>query len=333
MELNELVYRTTNNFKVNNINVDIDIPTYDDIKLFDNKDIKQEIVNKELPNRIGLPINKYINIDIDTDDKELILEYDFDQDNKNLIANININTKDNTNKHIYIILKSLDDSINFSYININTTVNKSSLNISYINLLNKNSNSFISYNNNVLGDDSLLINNHLDIGGNININNYYSELIGYRSTNYLNTLYIGNDNNIIDYNSHIKNIGISTESNMRTEGILDGHAYKQHVGIVDFIEGSKKSKGEELENCILLSDTAISKSAPLLMCHEEDVEGAHGVSTGKIDKDKLFYLMAHGYSEKEANKIIIYANFNRIIGCMTNEEIKTMLYDYLDEIL
>jgi Fe-S cluster assembly scaffold protein SufB len=69
------------------------------------------------------------------------------------------------------------------------------------------------------------------------------------------------------------------------------------------------------------------------MCHEEDVEGAHGVSTGKIDNDKLFYLESRGYTEQDAKKLIILSNFNKILGCMKNQDIKNMVYEYLDKII
>ena len=330
--LNESPYKTTNNFKINNIKVDIDIPTIDNIKPFANKNIKQEIIDKELNNKIGLPINKYLNVDIDFDFNKEILEYNFDKDNNSLITNINVTTKEHTVNELYIILKSIDDTKHFSFININTTLVDSTLDVTVINLLNDNSNSFVSYDN-IVDKYSLLINNHLDIGGNIKINNYYSELIGKYSDNMINTLYLGKNKNILDYNYHIKSISPYSTSNIRTEGMLNDEAYKQHKGIIDFVEGSSKSKGEELENCILLSDKAISKSAPLLMCHEEDVEGSHGVSTGKIDKDKLFYLMSRGLSEKEANKLIIYANFNKVIGSILDIDIRNMIIEYLDNII
>ena len=98
-------------------------------------------------------------------------------------------------------------------------------------------------------------------------------------------------------------------------------------------EGATKSKGDELENVVLLSDDAISKSAPLLMCHEEDVEGSHGVSTGKIDKDKLFYLMSRGYDKKEASRIIIQANFNKIVGSILDEDIRNMIIDRINQVI
>ena len=69
------------------------------------------------------------------------------------------------------------------------------------------------------------------------------------------------------------------------------------------------------------------------MCHEEDVEGFHGVSTGKIDKDKLFYLMSRGYDKKEASRIIIQANFNKIVGNILDEDIRNMIIDKINQVI
>ena len=193
-------------------------------------------------------------------------------------------------------------------------------------------NSFIAYDNKITGK-SILTNNHIDIGGNIKVNNYYSELLGEESNNILNTLYVGKNDNKLDYNYHIKNIASRTNAIMNTEGILSDNSYKQHKGIIDFIAGSKKSKGVELENCVLLSDKAISRSCPMLMCHEEDVDGSHGVSTGKLDRNKLFYLMSRGFDEKESKKIIIMANFNKIINNISNEAIKNQLIEIINQVI
>lgn len=329
--LNESYYKTTNGFRINNIKLDLELPIINDIKPFNDNTINQKIVDGNLTNKIGLTFDKYLDININLNNEEKILTYEFDKDNAYLITNINITSSDKNN-HLYLIFKSLDDSINFNYVNINNVLNNSNLNVTVINLLNNNSYSFIAYDNKITGK-SILTNNHIDIGGNIKVNNYYSELLGEESNNILNTLYVGKNDNKLDYNYHIKNIASRTNTIMNTEGILSDKSYKQHKGIIDFIEGSKKSKGEELENCVLLSDKAISRSCPMLMCHEEDVDGSHGVSTGKLDRNKLFYLMSRGFDEKESKKIIIMANFNKIINNISNDTIKNQLIEIINQVI
>ena len=323
--LNESAYKTTNGFKINNIKLDLDIP---DITYLNP-------VDKEFNTKIGLSFNKYDDYTYEVkDNKTEIIEY---KDGIERVININFILGDDTDNSIHdyekefnLILKSLDDTKCFSYIKINTNIDSKHFKINVINLLNNKSDSFIAYDNKVDGMGGLII-NHIDLGGHFKVNNVYTELYDY-SFNRINTIYIG-DNNKLDYNYHVKNIGKETISNIITEGILKNKAYKQHKGIIDFVEGCKKSEGVELENCILLDDESISRSSPLLMCHEEDVEGSHGVSTGKIDKEKLFYLMSRGLSESEANKLIILANFNKIIDNITNQDIKNIIYDYINQVI
>ena len=69
----------------------------------------------------------------------------------------------------------------------------------------------------------------------------------------------------------------------------------------------------------------------MLLCHEEDVMGAHGMSSGKIDSQKLFYLMSKGISEEEAKKLIIKANFKIVLDNILDENIKTEIEEIIDE--
>ena len=68
-----------------------------------------------------------------------------------------------------------------------------------------------------------------------------------------------------------------------------------------------------------------------MLCHEEDVIGSHGVSSGKVDEDKLFYIMTHGYSKKEAEKLIVMANFSKILSNILDEEIREKITNIIDD--
>jgi Fe-S cluster assembly scaffold protein SufB len=117
---------------------------------------------------------------------------------------------------------------------------------------------------------------------------------------------------------------------MIIEGALNDNAKNHFKGIIDFIEGSKNAVGYENENCLLFSDKAISKSLPMLLCHEEDVSGTHSVSTGKPDEDKLFYLKSRGISEDESKKLIMIGNFTKALTKVKNKE---EILEYIDEYL
>lgn len=328
--LNETPIRTSNNFKINDFIVDLDINKTN----FNKYDITNVEYNESIKNnfdsKIGLKDDKYLNIDIDIKENKdnIFLNYEFD-DNNYLVSQININLCKNTTSNFVILYKSKNDAFNNSKIVINAS-NNSKSNISIINLLSNNSKSFISIEN-VEKDNADININFIDLGGNLKISNYYGKLDGINSKNNFNNVYMGINEDKIDMNFYLSNNNKNTIGNILSNGSLDNNSIKAFKGTIDFIEGCSKSIGEENENCILLSDTCISRSLPILLCHEEDVQGAHGVSTGKIDESKLFYLMSKGISETAAKKLIINANFNDIINEISNEEIKQLVIEEIDK--
>lgn len=326
--------RTTNNFKINDITVDLDLPdTYSFHDFKSNYPIESTVIDKEITSRIGLTFNKYLNIDINIDNSkdDIILEYDF-SGNDNLVVNFNINYLDNSNGNIIIKFKSLDNNKHICFYKENL-INKenSSGNITIINMLNDNSYMFTSILNSVL-DNSNITHNIIDIGGGIRISNIFGKTYKY-ANNIFNNIYIGLGNSTIDSYYYLDNIGNNSFNNLVVEGVLNDNSNKNFRGIIDLESGASSSCGIEGENCILLSDRCRSRSLPVLLCGEENVEGAHGVSTGKIDQDKLFYIMSRGYNRKEAEKLIVMSRFNNILNNINNEEIRSELYEYIENLL
>ena len=326
--------RTTNNFKINDITVDLDLPdTYSFHDFKSNYPIESTVIDKEITSRIGLTFNKYLNIDINIDNSkdDIILEYDF-SGNDNLVVNFNINYLDNSNGNIIIKFKSLDNNKHICFYKENL-INKenSNGNITIINMLNDNSYMFTSILNSVL-DNSNITHNIIDIGGSIRISNIFGKTYKY-ANNIFNNIYIGLGNSTIDSYYYLDNIGNNSFNNLVVEGVLNDNSNKNFRGIIDLESGASSSRGIEGENCILLSDRCRSRSLPVLLCGEENVEGAHGVSTGKIDQDKLFYIMSRGYNRKEAEKLIVMSRFNNILNNISNEEIRSELYEYIENLL
>ena len=114
---------------------------------------------------------------------------------------------------------------------------------------------------------------------------YYSNLSGNKARANINSIYLGTGEQVFDINYIAELFGENTETNIEVQGALKDSATKNFKGTIDFKKGSKKAKGNENEFCMLLSDKAHSKALPMLLCTEEDVEGNHSSSAGKIDDD------------------------------------------------
>ena len=82
---------------------------------------------------------------------------------------------------------------------------------------------------------------------------------------------------------------------------------------------------------MILSNKAKSKSLPMLLCHEEDVNGEHGISSGKLDENMIFYIMTKGISYDDAKRLIVKANFNGIIKSINNIELENEIYSVIEK--
>lgn len=335
-KLNELSIKTTNSFNINELKIEMEIPTN---LVFKNYIIENEekisidySINKNFNSLIGLKMDKYLNINIDlkeSNDNPLILNYDFIK-NDNLVDCININYLDNVKRDIIIKYESKDNYENFNYSKLNIIMNNNAIgNISVINLLNDNSTNLLASLID-LKDNSHLDLNVIDIGSRIKINNIKS-ITGKNATSNLNNIYIGQNNDTIDMNYEYINKNSNSNNSLEVQGILNDMAKKKFKGTINFIKGSSGSIGKELENVILLSDNVINSSVPLLLCEEEDVEGSHAVSSGKIDDKLLFYLNTKGINKIDATKLICMANLNRIIKKVNNNNLEEYIKNVLDK--
>lgn len=76
---------------------------------------------------------------------------------------------------------------------------------------------------------------------------------------------------------------------------------------------------------LLLSPTAEASSLPGLEIEANDVKCSHGATTGQIDEEQLFYLMARGIPKNIAYQLLVFGFFEEIIEKLDNDELKDNL--------
>lgn len=165
----------------------------------------------------------------------------------------------------------------------------------------------------------------IEMGSHINVTNYTSNLDEENSKADIYSAYFVDGDRRQDLYYTANHKGRRSESNMIIRGVLKDRGKKVFRGNIDFKKGSSKSKGSQEENVLLLSPNVKTDSVPMLLCQEEDVDGAHAASVGKINEEKLFYLMSRGFNEQEAKKLIIEAEFSPIFDKVPDENLKGIL--------
>ena len=347
MIVNKTPVRTSKNFNINNIEIEDD-NILNNIEQFRNITITEgnckignntsniELVyglGEILTNQVKMQANQKLKITIDNEQyKENQIEFKFDSKNINLVEDIEIIA--NQDSKSTVIIKYLSDENVQAYHNGILRVNakkNSKIDIIIVNMMNTKSNNFIAIQN-IAEEDSKVNFTIIDFGGKNSITNYYSNLVGERSNNTVNTIYLGKENQIFDLNYIVELRGKKSNINIEVQGALKDVAKKHFKGTIDFKKGCKKSTGNENESCMLLSDTAKSIALPMLLCSEEEVEGNHSSSAGKIGEKELFYIMSRGFKLKEAMKLMVKAKFNKILENIKNKELKEQILNEIDNI-
>lgn len=359
LKLNETPVRTAKNFRINNIkleNIEIPevIPEFENVTITGDTskiDIEQNADNidinlayglsEELAVQVKAQANQKIKLNIkgtqnekskteNLEKAEAEIDFKFDDENSVLADDIEITATENTKSTVVIKYTSNQESENYHNGIIKAKAEKDSeLNIVLINLMNTKSNNFLAIENDF--EENAKINyTIIDFGGKNSITNYYSNLKGDNCDNQLNTIYLGKENQLFDLNYIGELRGKKSNIDIEVQGALKDVAKKHFKGTIDFKKGCKNATGNENEACMLLSDTAKSIALPMLLCSEEEVEGNHSSSAGKIGEKELFYIMSRGFELKEAMKLMVRARVNKILENIKNEELKDEILKEID---
>lgn len=343
LKINETPVRTSRNFNINNAKLkEIDIP--ETIGKFENVSIVGQVtedanndynltygLGNELEKQVQHDANKKLKIVVEKNiNKNVEVDFNLNSQNLNLVDNIEIIANEDTKSTIIIKYKTEEDIHAYHNGIMRVFAKKNSkLNIIVVNLMNTESNNFISFENSF--EENAKVNyTIIDFGGKNSITNYYSNLLGDNSENIINGIYLGKENQFFDLNYIGELRGKKSNIDIEIQGALKDTAKKHFKGTIDFKKGCKKATGNENEFCTLLSDKAKSIALPMLLCSEEEVEGNHSSAAGKVGEKELFYIMSRGFDLKEAMKLIVRAKFNKILENIESEDLKEEILNEID---
>ena len=101
-------------------------------------------------------------------------------------------------------------------------------------------------------------------------------------------------------------------------------------------EGRKLADDLGVELCgLLLGDGVVNQTIPLILCGEEDVEGNHGATIGRLDEKMLFYLASRGIPEEAARSLLARARIEAVVDLLPEalaEEAHKFMEAHTDEL-
>ena len=113
----------------------------------------------------------------------------------------------------------------------------------------------------------------------------------------------------------------NTWSDLLYKNALDDRSKSIFKGLIRVAPGAAKTDAYQNNRNLLLNPEAEADSMPGLEILNDDVRCTHGATTGQIDQDQLFYLMARGIDPRTGAQLLAYGFFEEVIARLPEKKI------------
>jgi Fe-S cluster assembly protein SufD len=158
--------------------------------------------------------------------------------------------------------------------------------------------------------------------GKIRIQN---DLAGVGATSRVTGAYFSDGQQHLDYDTFQEHIAPNTTSDFAFKGALRDEATAVWRGMIRVEEDAQKTNAYQENRNLMLSDDAHADSIPGLEILANDVRCTHGSTTGRVDREQLFYAMARGLTRAEAERLIVRGFFQDVLDRIELEPVREAL--------
>jgi Fe-S cluster assembly protein SufD len=111
------------------------------------------------------------------------------------------------------------------------------------------------------------------------------------------------------------------------KAVLDDEAHSVFQGRIIVRPEAQKTDAKMMTQALLLSDRAEADNKPELEIFADDVQCGHGATSGALDDELKFYLMARGIPAAEAEALLIQAFLGEAIEGIEHAGLREILLD------
>lgn len=169
---------------------------------------------------------------------------------------------------------------------------------------------------------SSVVSHCISTGGSLVRNEINAALTGPGASVVLDGLFVTNGTQHVDNHTVIDHASPHCDSLEHYKGILDGNSRGIFDGTVIVRPDARKTNSRQINNNLLLSETAIVDSKPTLEILNDDVKCNHGSTIGQLDDEAMFYLRSRGLGEEEARSLLIHAFAAELIDRIKIEPVR-----------
>jgi Fe-S cluster assembly protein SufD len=123
----------------------------------------------------------------------------------------------------------------------------------------------------------------------------------------------------------VDHLAPNSQSREIFKSVVDDDACAVFQGKIAVRPGAQQTDAKMMARGLLLSDTAEVDCKPELEIFADDVQCGHGSTTGALDEQLKFYLMARGIPAKEAEALLIQAFVGEVVEPILQDGVREAL--------
>lgn len=173
--------------------------------------------------------------------------------------------------------------------------------------------------------------NGITLYNGLSRNNYYIELNGEQAEATLCAMAILDKEQQVDTYSHITHAVPHCTSTELVKNVLDDHSQAAFSGRILVKPDAQKTQAYQTNRNLALTREAHIYSKPQLEIYADDVKCSHGMTTGQLDENALFYLRSRGIPEEEARMLLSVAFTADVVDHVRLDSLKDRLHKLVEK--
>ena len=173
--------------------------------------------------------------------------------------------------------------------------------------------------------------NGITLTNGLTRNNYYVELNGEYAESTLCGMSVLDKEQQMDTYSHITHAVPNCTSNELFKNVLNDHAVGVFSGRILVKEDAQKTAAYQTNRNLCATREARMYSKPQLEIYADDVKCSHGMTTGQLDENALFYMQSRGIPRDEARMLLSVAFTSDVIDHVRLEALKDRLHKLVEK--
>ncbi len=173
-------------------------------------------------------------------------------------------------------------------------------------------------------DSEVYLNTFCLTGGKTR-NNFHCDLQGEGAYLSLGGLVVSSGDEHVDNHSYIAHSVPHCTSSELFKYVLMDRSYGVFTGRILVAIDAQKTQAYQNNRNLLLSSEARMQAKPQLEIYADDVKCSHGMTTGQLSEDAIFYMRQRGIAHDEAKRMLSIAFAEDVLQLIARDELRDSL--------